>query len=77
MNVFKKISLKYFNGSSNLNEGEERDIITSRDKAFIYACRKYNLEFEYYREERALFLCCYRSYRERFERKSAKYFHIR
>lgn len=39
MNVFKKISLKYFNGSSNLNEGEERDIITSRDKAFIYACR--------------------------------------
>ena len=48
MNVFKKISLKYFNGSSNLNEGEERDIITSRDKAFIYACRKYNLEFEYY-----------------------------
>lgn len=32
MNVFKKISLKYFNGSSNLNEGEERDIITSRDK---------------------------------------------
>ena len=36
MNVFKKISLKYFNGSSNLNEGEETDIITSRDKAFIY-----------------------------------------
>ena len=48
MNVFKKISLKYFNGSSNLNEGEERDIITSRDKAFIYACRKYNIDFEYY-----------------------------
>lgn len=46
MNVFKKISLKYFNGSSNLNEGEERDIITSRDKAFIYACRKYNIDFE-------------------------------
>lgn len=44
MNVFKKISLKYFNGSSNLNEGEERDIITSRDKAFIYACRKYNID---------------------------------
>lgn len=48
MNVFKKISLKYFNGSFNLNEGEERDIITSRDKAFIYACRKYNIDFEYY-----------------------------
>lgn len=48
MNVFKKISLKYFNGSSNLNEGEERDIVTSRDKAFIYACRKYNIDFEYY-----------------------------
>lgn len=48
MNVFKKISLKYFNGSSNLNEGEERDIITSRDKAFIYAYRKYNIDFEYY-----------------------------
>lgn len=47
MNVFKKISLKYFNGSSNLNEGEERDIITSRDKAFIYACRKYNIDFSY------------------------------
>ena len=48
MNFFKKLSLKYFNGSADLKRNEEREILTSRDKAFIYACRKYNLEFEYY-----------------------------
>lgn len=47
MNFFKKLSLKYFNGSADLKRNEEREILTSRDKAFIYACRKYNLEFEY------------------------------
>lgn len=47
MNFFKKLSLKYFNGSADLKRNEQREILTSRDKAFIYACRKYNLEFEY------------------------------
>ena len=47
MNFFKKLSLKYFNGSADLRRNEEREILTSRDKAFIYACQKYNLEFEY------------------------------
>lgn len=48
MNIFKQLSLKYFNGSTNLEVGEKRDILTDRDKAFIFACRKFNLDFDKY-----------------------------
>lgn len=30
MNIFKRLSLKYFNGSANLEVGEKRDILTDR-----------------------------------------------
>lgn len=46
MNIFKRLSLKYFNGSANLVIGEKRKILTDRDKAFIFACRKYGLNFD-------------------------------